>query len=136
MRDAYQTITENPLEAKLVSRHLLTWAFTEKNCPPNVEDINFFRVDPPWISIQIYCDPPGILFFYSIFGLPPGIPKTLLYLEFSIDILIRGVTIFFWKRPLNNCHFNNLYYNQVNARLNFVAVFFYQMYRNQILSWT
>ena len=40
-------------------------AFPEKDVPPPVVDIDFFEVEPPWISSQIYRDPPPLEF--SIF---------------------------------------------------------------------
>ena len=41
----------------------------KKKFVPRVEDINFFEVDPPWISSQIYREPPGISFFFCIYPL-------------------------------------------------------------------
>ena len=69
-----------------------------------VEDINFvfkFIVYTPWISIQIYREPPGIFYFFALTPLffflnfwftPLEFQRLLLYpLEFSIDILDRGL---------------------------------------------
>ena len=40
--------------------------FQKKELYTPVEDINFFEVDPPWISSQIYCNPPWNFPFFCI----------------------------------------------------------------------
>ena len=52
--------------------------FQKKELYTPVEDINFFEVDPPWISSQIYRNPPGIFLFLHwpnqrLLLYPPGI---------------------------------------------------------------
>ena len=59
----------------------------KKNYPP-VED--FFEIDLLPLEIYVFC---------SIFGVPLEFQRILLNpLEFSIDILNRGVTIFFLEK--------------------------------------
>ena len=88
--------------------------FSRNICTPLLRwGYRFFLKFTPWISSQIYRDPSGIfhcfcidplwksMFFPQFLVYPPGIPTTLLQpLEFFIDILNRGVTIFFWKSPI------------------------------------
>ena len=61
-----------------------------------------YRFLTPWISSQIYRDPPGNpCFFLNFWRLPwNSNDYDSTSLEFSIDILNRGVTIFFWKSPI------------------------------------
>ena len=76
--------------------------FQKKELYTPVEDIDFFEVDPPWISSQIYCNPPGIFLFFALnqpttFTLPPGI-------FLLISSTGGGVTIYFWKSHIwENC---------------------------------
>ena len=80
--------------------------FQKKIVPP-VED--FLKLTP-WISSQIYrifflhWPPWKTNVFSSSFGVPPGIQTTFEVfsstLEFPINILNGGVTVFFWKSPI------------------------------------
>ena len=74
--------------------------FQKKELYTPVEDINFFEVDPPWISSQIYRNPPEFSFFLHWTN-----QQLLLYpLESFYWYHQQGVTIYFWKSHIwENC---------------------------------
>ena len=87
------------------------WLFQKKIVTPLLR-ISIFWSWTPWISSQIFryplefsnicIDPPGNPCFSLNFWCTPWNSNNFYStsLEFSIDILNRGVTIFFWKNPI------------------------------------
>ena len=61
------------------TRHfsLTELGFSRKQFNPPVEDIDFFEVDSPWISSQIYRDPQEFSIFFAL--APLEFQRLLLY---------------------------------------------------------
>ena len=79
----------------------MKWAFPLKEIvPPLLRMSIFFEVDTPWISIQIYRDPPGNPCFFLNFWFPPW-NSTLYSTPWNFS-LISSTSNFFLENPIKS----------------------------------